>query len=115
MRASERERERVSTSPSRTLRILHENSHILSTEYEDTQQAHTTLRKRKDKKPKDRIEDKPQDRDEGVEIVEIEEVEEIEKIRKEGDKKDVEKIKEKEKKEEEEEEEEEEGDFSDGA
>ncbi|KAI4478107.1 hypothetical protein M0802_014592, partial [Mischocyttarus mexicanus] len=54
--------------------------HIM--EYEDTRQAHTTLRKRKDRKPKDRIEDKPQDRDEGVQVVEIEEIQEIEKERK---------------------------------
>ena len=55
--------------------ILHKNSHILSTEYEDTQQVHTTLRKRKDSKPKEqpRIEDMPQDREEGVQIVEVEE------------------------------------------
>lgn len=54
--------------------ILHKNSHILSTEYEDTQQVHTTLRKRRDSKPKEqpRIEETPQDREEGVQIVEVE-------------------------------------------
>jgi len=61
---------------------LTQNSHILSTEYEDTRQAHTTLRKRKDKKPRDQIEETTQDREEGVQSIKIEEVEEIDKERK---------------------------------
>lgn len=67
----------------------HENSHILSTEYEDTRQAHTTLRERKDRKP---IEEKKEDREEGVQVVEIEEVEETEKEKRK--RKDVEEIEE---------------------
>lgn len=57
--------------------ILHEYSHILSAEYEDTEQVHKTS-KRKDSKPKEqpRIED----RDEGVEIVQIEDERETEII-----------------------------------
>ncbi|XP_024868518.1 titin-like [Temnothorax curvispinosus] len=51
-------------------------------EYEDTRQAHTTLRKRKDRKPRNQIEETTQDREEGVQLIKIEEVEEIEKERK---------------------------------
>lgn len=60
-------------------RVIHtKNSHILSTEYEGTRQAHTTLRERKDTKPRRQIEERKEDRDEGVQVVEIEETEETE-------------------------------------
>lgn len=67
---------------SRNTRVWHKNSHILSTEYEDTRQAHTTLRKRKDRTLRDQIEETTQDREEGVQIVKVEEVEDVEKERK---------------------------------
>ncbi|KAG7188129.1 hypothetical protein KM043_013352, partial [Ampulex compressa] len=53
-------------------------------EYEDTRQAHTLLRKRKDRKLKDQIEKTLEDRDEGVQVIEIEEVEETDKKKKQG-------------------------------
>ena len=73
----------------------HKNSHILSTEYEDTWQAHTTQRKPKDSKPKEqpRIEETPQSREEGVQIVEIED-ERVTKIIEKDQKEDQEKTEE---------------------
>lgn len=58
--------------------ILHENSHILSAEYEDTEQVHKTQRKRKDMKSLEQP--RIDDRDEGVEIVQIEDERETSEI-----------------------------------